>query len=119
MTNFRAFKESDREELVRLTPPGATPHLEACVILERDGKIRGFAEIRNITRIEPLGADSAFDVSLLFSYLEGVLRDCPQYEFFVLKENESFHKYVEKHIPAKPMSLGDGVWYVRDRTQEI
>jgi hypothetical protein len=118
MINFRAFKESDRQQLIGLTPNGAEPHLESCVVLERDGKITGFAEVRNIVRVEPLGAASAFDVTLLFSYLEGLLNTCPEYEFFVLKENDAFHKYVEKYIPAEPMPLGEGTWYVRKRHQE-
>lgn len=115
MIHFRNAEPDDLDQLRKLIPEGAIePDWSAVVILERDGIITGFAQVKTVTRIEPLGASSGFDATLLFSYLEGALRN-EEYEFYVLDSNKEFQTFVEKHAPVGEQPLGAGKWYIRKR----
>jgi hypothetical protein len=114
--NFRAFKEEDLEAVRKLVPHGATePSWKDSVVLDIDGKVRGFAALRRITRLEPLGADGAFAAALLASYIDGALAQESEYEFYCLDSNSEFQQAVEKHWPVAEMKLAPGKWYVRKR----
>lgn len=85
-------------------------------MLEIDGKVRGFAGIRDITQIEPLGATDGFSATLLGAWLDGKLADRPEYQFFVDDSNAEFKKHVEKHFPVTDKYEIKGTLYVCRRT---
>ncbi|MGA8500907.1 MAG: hypothetical protein WB683_05120, partial [Candidatus Sulfotelmatobacter sp.] len=112
MIQFRAFKPGDLKPCRKLIPNGAVePAWDKTVLLDIDGKIRGWAAIREHIQVEPMGATDAFSATLLYSWIEGQLAGS-EYQFFVLDSNEAFKRHVEKHFNVSAKYELRGTLYV-------